>query len=103
MSKDCLLEPLRRLLENPTAQSGLYLIDTELDDKEIEACIRGIGSCSYVKGSLIPTIDSSVFELFVIKFSHKFDSEEIKDLRNLLISDATTKRDNVIQVSQVKN
>lgn len=96
MSKDCLLEPLRRLLENPTAQSGLYLIDTELDDKEIEACIRGIGGCSYVKGSLIPTIDSSVFELFVIKFSHEFESEEIKDLRKLLISDATTKRDNVI-------
>lgn len=96
MSKDSLLGPLRRLIENPMTQSGLYLIDTELEDEEIEDYIRGIGNCSYVKGTLIPTKDSSVFELFVIKLSHKCDNDYTRDLRKYLLSDATQKRDNIL-------
>lgn len=40
MNKQYQLEQLRRLLENPTQQSGLYLIDTDLTDYEIETFIK---------------------------------------------------------------
>ncbi|WP_305733834.1 hypothetical protein [uncultured Phocaeicola sp.] len=39
MNKQYQLEQLRRLLENPQ-QSGLYLIDTDLTDYEIETFIK---------------------------------------------------------------
>ena len=46
MNKVYQLEQLRRILEDPMCQSGFYLIDTELDDGEIESFIR-VSSLSY--------------------------------------------------------
>lgn len=96
MIRDYQLEPLRRLLENPMIQSGLYLIDTELDDNELETYLKGFGDYAYHKGPLIPTKDSTVLELLVVRLSYKFENEDIKDLRRYLLSDATKKRDNVL-------
>ena len=40
MNKKYQLGQLRRVIENPDITSGLYLIDTVLDDKEIEKYIK---------------------------------------------------------------
>ena len=96
MIRDYQIEPLRRLLENPMIQSGLYLIDTELDDEELGTYLKSIGNYAYHKGPLMPSKDSTVLELLVIRLSYKFDNEDIKDLRKYLLSDATKKRDNVL-------
>ena len=64
MNKDYQLEQLRRMLEDPKQQSGLYLIDTDLSDEDIETFIKDIGSCRYVKEKLIPTTEGNSFELF---------------------------------------
>lgn len=55
MNKDYQREQLRRMLENPMLQSGIYLIDTDLGDKDIEFLIKGIDGILYKKGSLIPS------------------------------------------------
>lgn len=96
MIRDYQIEPLRRLLENPMIQSGLYLVDTELDDDELGAYLEGIGNYAYHKGPLMPTKDSTVLELLVLRLSCKFENEEIKDMRKYLLSDATKQRDNVL-------
>ena len=77
-------------------QSGLYLVDTELDDDELGAYLEGIGNYAYHKGPLMPTKDSTVLELLVLRLSCKFENEEIKDMRKYLLSDATKQRDNVL-------
>ena len=42
MNKDYQREQLRRMLENPMLKSGIYLIDTDLEDVDIERLIKGI-------------------------------------------------------------
>lgn len=83
MSKYYQLEQLRRMLENPMLQSGLYLIDTDLEDEEIESYIKEIDTCSYVTASLLPTKDCSAFDLFVWGLSFQCKSNEVRTKRNL--------------------
>ena len=52
MSKVFELEQLRKQLMNPELPSGLYLLDTDLTDEEIEGHIKELGCCSYMKESL---------------------------------------------------
>ena len=54
MNKAFELEHLRNLLMNPELPSGLYLLDTDLTDEEIEEYIIELGCCSYMKESLFP-------------------------------------------------
>lgn len=42
MNKKDQEKELRNLLINPTLESGLYLIDTDLNDEEIESFIKEI-------------------------------------------------------------
>lgn len=60
MNRDYQLEQLRRMLENPQQESGLYLIDTDLSDKDIEPFIKEIGICHYVKEKLISTTEGNI-------------------------------------------
>lgn len=85
MNKDYQLEQLRRMLESPMLQSGLYLIDTDMSDGDIEIVIRGISGLKYVKEPLIPSAKGSSFELFVTGLSHRCETEEIKELRKFLM------------------
>ena len=96
MNKKYQLGQLRRVIENPDITSGLYLIDTVLDDKEIEKYIKDLDGCAYLKISLLPSKDSSVFEMFVIGLSYKFDNQSLVEMVKLLLSDATQKRDNIL-------
>ncbi len=82
MNKDYQKEELRRLLINPTLKSGLYMIDTDLSDEEIETFIKSTGQFSYEIETLIPTSEGSIFELFVIGLSYKCENEEISRKEN---------------------
>lgn len=96
MNKEYQLGQLRRVIEDSDTSSGLYLIDTVLDDNEIEKYIKDLDGCAYLKISLLPSKDSSVFEMFVIGLSYKFDNQSLVEMVKLLLSDATQKRDNVL-------
>lgn len=96
MNKEYQLGQLRRVIEDPDTSSGLYLIDTVLDDNEIEKYIKDLDGCAYLKISLLPSKDSSVFEMFVIGLSYKFDNQSLVEMVKLLLSDATQKRDNIL-------
>lgn len=77
MNKDYQREQLRGMLENPMLQSGIYLIDTDLEDKDIEDFFKEQYSWSYVTASLLPTKGSSSFEMFVIGLSYQCKSDEV--------------------------
>ncbi|AOH41074.1 hypothetical protein C7123_03040 [Tannerella serpentiformis] len=64
-------EQLRKLLMNPELSSGLYLLDTDLTDEDIEAYIRRNSSYQYVSGKLIPASKGNVFELLIVGLSHQ--------------------------------
>lgn len=96
MNKEYQLGQLRKVIESPDTLSGLYLIDTVLDDNEIEKHIKDLDGCAYLKIPLLPPKDSSVFEMFVIGLSYKFDNQTLAEMVKLLLSDATQKRDNVL-------
>lgn len=95
MNKAYELEQLRQLLMSPELKSGLYLLDTELSDAEIESYIKQQGFSSYVKESLFPSSEGSAFELFVIGLSHQCHDMEIDGLRGQLFT-AEGKRKEII-------
>ena len=49
MNKNFQLEQLGMMLMEPGLKSGLYLIDTDLTDEEIEWYIKESGCCSYMR------------------------------------------------------
>ena len=49
MNKKYQLGQLRKVIESPDTMSGLYLIDTVLDDNEIEKYIKDLDGCAYLK------------------------------------------------------
>ena len=84
------------MLENPMLQSGIYLIDTDLEDADIELLIKGIDGFLYKKGSLIPSQSGSSFELFVIDLSYYCDGGEILELTKLFMLADRQKKDNIL-------
>ena len=90
-------EQLRKLLMNPELSSGLYLLDTDLTDEEIEAYIRRNSSFQYVSGRLIPASKGNVFELLIVGLSHQcLDDSGIKSLRQQLMTADDHRRDVII-------
>ena len=96
MNKDYQLEQLSRMLTDSSQKSGLYLIDTDLEDGDIERYVKELEGLSYFKSSLMPTNDSSGLEWFVIKLSFKFETNEIKDLRNYFLNEPTQRKDTIL-------
>ena len=60
MNKNFQLEQLGMMLMEPGLKSGLYLIDTDLTDEEIEWYIKESGCCSYMKESLFSSRTYSI-------------------------------------------
>lgn len=89
-------EQLLRLLDSPYLSSGLYLIDTDLEDDEIEYYIKKYDEFVYHKGSLIPSAGGTGFEPFVIKLSYACENDEIADLRNFLLTGTAKNRDSIL-------
>lgn len=80
-----------------TLTSGLYLFDTELNDVEIEARIRGNSSFQYVSGKLVPTSRGNVFELLIVGLGHQCKDRGIVALRRqLMTADDDRKREVII-------
>lgn len=96
MNKGYQLGQLQTMLDNLLLSSGLYLIDTDLTDDDIEWHIKRDGRFSYYRGFLLPSSDSTVFESFVIKLSHECENEEIENLRFLFFN-GSSKRELLIQ------
>lgn len=97
MNKNFQLEQLGMMLMEPGLKSGLYLIDTDLTDEEIEWYIKESGCCSYMKESLFSSRGGSAFELFVVGLSHQCaGNNDISYLRNLLFTSKSTEKDNII-------
>lgn len=96
MNKNYQLEQLRKMLENPEQQSGLYLIDTDLSDEDIEPFIKETGLCHYVKEKLIYTTEGNIFELFLVGLSHKCNDSSITFLLNQFLVADKGKRDTII-------
>ena len=102
-------EQLRKLLMNPELSSGLYLLDTDLTDEDIEAYIRRNSSFQYVSGKLIPASKGNVFELLIVGLSHQCqDDSGVNFLRQQLMTADDCRRDVIIysltiQISTRKN
>lgn len=97
MSKAYEYEQLHTMLDSPDLKSGLYLLDTELSDEEIEAYVKSLGFCSYVKGSLITTKSGSSFEMFVIGLSCQcIDNSNIVNRCNVLFNSGSTDRGGIL-------
>lgn len=96
MNKEYQLNQLRKMLMNPNQKSGLYLIDTDLNDNDLEIIIRGICGIKYIKEPLIPSRNGSSFELFVTGLSHRCESDEIKELRRFLMVANSQQKENIL-------
>lgn len=96
MNKDYQRQQLRMMLENPMLQSGIYLIDTDLEDADIELLIKEIDGFLYKRGSFIPSQSGSPFELFVIDLSYYCDGGEISELTKLFMLADRHKKDNIL-------
>lgn len=84
------------MLTNPSLKSGLYLIDTDLDDEEIGLYVKEKEEIAYYRGSLMGTKDCTGFEWFIIKLSFDCESDEIKDLRNSFLGEKIKSRDTML-------
>lgn len=96
MSDNFQLEKLRRMLMDPGLKSGLYLIDTALNDKDIEIVVSSIDNCKYIKEALMPSKRGSTFEMFVTGLSQYYETEEIKEMRRFLMIPGGQKSDTII-------
>lgn len=61
------------MLQSPQLQSGLYLLDTDLSDDELEFFLKSINDCHYIKEVLVPTTKGNALELFLVGLSHSCD------------------------------
>ena len=96
MNKAYQLELLLRLLTSQELTSGLYLLDTDLDDEEIEDFISQTGCCSYVRESLLQARGGSALEMFVIGLSHQCNDRAISEQRDMLLRAGDNSRDKIL-------
>lgn len=93
-SKRSLLDHLGQVLHK--LESGLYLINTELDENDIEDYINHLGAYSFNKEELIPAVGGSPFELFVIALCRQFECEELNRQRCLILNSKGCQKENLI-------
>lgn len=66
MNKEYQLDQLMRVLQSSQLQSGLYLLDTDLNDNELETFMKSINDCHYIKEVLPLTTKGNELELFLV-------------------------------------
>lgn len=77
-------------------KSGLYLVDTELDENDIEYYINRLDEYSFNKEELIPSLGSSPFELLVIALCRQFECEELNRQRYSILGSRGSQKENLI-------
>lgn len=95
MNKQYQLEQLRRLLENPTQQSELYFLDTDLSDYEIETFIKTEKICHYIKEMLIPSSKDNALELLIVGLCSQCTEGKILNTQNSFLDADGSKRDTI--------
>ena len=93
-SKQSQLTHLGDVLQNK--ESGLYIIETDLDDNDIEDYIKRFGVHSFVKEELIPSFGCSSFELLVIALCRQFECEELDCKRLSILSSRASQKEILI-------
>ena len=86
MNKEYQLDQLMRVLQSSQLQSGLYLLDTDLNDNDLETFLKSINDCHYIKEVLPLTTKGNALELFLVGLSHSCD-------RNLDVSQLSIAED----------
>lgn len=71
-------------LLDPSLKSGLYIIDTELSDEDIETFITEKSYVAFYKENLFPSMSCSPFDLFLIGLCHQCNNKVIDDHKNRL-------------------
>lgn len=69
-----------------TLESGLYLIDTDLTDDEIEEVVKEFEEWSFFKEELLPSITNSTFEIFLIGLCWHLPNENLESYKDLLLN-----------------
>lgn len=77
MNKEYQKEQLRKIILDPDIHSGLYLLDTDLSDEDIDNYLTENNVCTYIHETLIPTSEGSSFELLVIGLSYRCSGTKI--------------------------
>lgn len=75
---------LLRVLQN--LESGLYIIDTDLSDDEIEEVIRKNEGWFFLKNELLPSRVGGTFDLFLIDLCWYLPNEDIEHCKDLLLN-----------------
>lgn len=96
MNKDYQRQQLRMMLENPMLQSGIYLIDTDLEDADIERYIKETCSWFYLSAPLIPTKGCSTYEMFVIGLSYRCKSDDVSKQRDHYFAPEIKEKETII-------
>ncbi len=73
MNKEYQLDQLMRVLQSSQLQSGLYLLDTDLNDDELGTFLKSINDCHYIKEVLPPTTKGNELELFLVGLYSSYD------------------------------
>lgn len=63
-------------------KSGIYLIDTDLEDADIERLLKEESSWLYVTAPLLPSKRDSVFEMFIIGLSYRCKTDDVSRQRD---------------------
>lgn len=71
-------------LLDPSLKSGLYIIDTELSDEDIETFITEKSYAAFYKENLFQSMSCSPFDLFLIGLCHQCNNKVIDDHKNRL-------------------
>ena len=85
---------LRNVL--PVLQPGLYLLDTELNEREIEDVVNEYGRWTFFKEELLPSRGGSPFEMFVIALCWKFNCKELDELKTYILCTCGQQKENII-------
>lgn len=83
---------LERLID---ISPGLYLLDTDMSDGDIEHLLSRLDKIKYYKEELIPSKGGSPFELCIIGLCRQIECAELDSTRQLFLSSNEQQKENV--------
>lgn len=80
----------------PSLQSGLYLLETELTDEDIENYFKKFRYYSFYKEELLPSRGGTPFEMLVMSLCWQFDCKELEGLRLAIVNSSGQQKENIL-------
>lgn len=80
----------------PSLQSGLYLLETELTDENIENYFKKFRYYSFYKEELLPSRGGTPFEMLVMSLCWQFDCKELEGLRLAIVNSSGQQKENIL-------